>query len=346
MMYKIDIIPGYKCNFRCKYCFEQLSNIAYNNTYMSDDIINNTVKYIKEVYKKIGDNNKLCIVCYGGEPLLHTDIISKFINELYDTDILFNIVTNGYLINTCRNVLCNWKKILGCKLNIIVSYDYSLQNIHRMDDSYNLVRNNILYLYKNKYKVSTITVFPIGDLPKFYDVFEDFLKLRKKIHNLKLCFNIDRINASNTSFNEEKTREALEKIKNWKINNPNVDYIEYNNGCGYRNYREEDCIFGNVYSGIDVNGNIYPTYNAAFAKENIREMIYLGNVKDSIYDLDNRRNYLLNTLNFDIGETCKSCGVPCRVFPWRTITSNIDEFNKMPSEEHCYIHKLLAEYLS
>jgi hypothetical protein len=54
---------------------------------------------------------------------------------------------------------------------------------------------------------------------------------------------------------------------------------------------------------------------------------------------------LFKDLNFNTPKECEGCNVPCRVFPWDTIKTDISEFNGMPEEEHCIILKLLAEYI-
>ena len=351
MEYIIDIIPGYGCNFRCKYCFEKLSEHNYINKFMSNDIINETIKYIENFisYKSLGDKNfKLRLVFYGGEPLLYLDVIEKIINGLNKYDnINYYIVTNGYLISKKIKILNELKDKTNNHLFISISYDYFLQEKNRNKDTYNYIRNNIFYLYRNNFKVSTISVFPKSDLQYFCETFLDFLKLKKKIPSLIFRFNIDRLNVSDSIFNYEKTEESLKKFFNYiRLNNYNVsDFICYNEDSGYRKFRLKDCIYANVYCAIDINGDIYPACNSVFSSDKIKNMLLLGNVKEDSNILFNRHNRIVNSLNLDIPEKCKICNNICRVMPWRTIKNDISGINGMPSKEHCVIHGLLTKYL-
>ena len=349
MKYKFDINVGYGCNFRCNYCFEKLGDKNYENKCMSDEVIERSIEYIKHLSTKTLAGNDITLCFYGGEPLLYINIIEKFIDQLKDNEnILYCIMTNGTLIRNYRTNLLKLKHILKNKLNIGVSYDYALQNKNRQENTYDIVRKNIIWLYDNKFNVDTGTVFPRGDLPKFYDVFLDFIELRKRIPTMRLRYNIDRVNASDTSFDEEETRKALKKTKAWIIeHNLNRSAIYYNNSCKYRGDRAEDCIVGEVYASVCVTGDIYPMYNVMHALPNIRDMLYLGNVFDDFDELDKKHKELFSSLNFIVPEECVKCKAPCRVLPWRTIKNgSIDEFNTMPSEEHCRIHQILYEELN
>ena len=62
-------------------------------------------------------------------------------------------------------------------------------------------------------------------------------------------------------------------------------------------------------------------------------------------ELDKKHEELFKDLNFNTPKECEGCNVPCRVFPWDTIKTDISEFNTMPEKDHCTILKLLAEYI-
>lgn len=349
--YAIDINVGYNCNFRCKYCFEKLGDKNYNNTQMSQEVIEKTCEYIEHLLNTRFKNDKIRLYFYGGEPLLHIDVIESFITRFCNNEkVSFDITTNGTLIDKYIDRLVLFKQKTNNRLGIAVSYDYSLQDVNRQEGTYKLIRDNILLIHKNNIKVSTITVFTKESLQYFDKVVLDFLKLRRQIPYLKLVFNIDRVNASNTIFDKDKSKEALSKTKNMFSNSSiNVlsDYIKYNDSCRFRNDREPLCIIGAMYTGFTVDGSMYPMYNILHAPEYARKLLYLGNVTtDNFEQLDKNHEILYKTLNFDAPEQCRSCNIPCRVLPWRTMKSdNIDEFNKMPEEEHCEIHHLLADFL-
>lgn len=341
--FKIDIVPGYDCNFRCKYCFEQLSDKNYKSISMSDDVIENTAKYIlkcNNYYKNI-----ILLSVFGGEPLLHTDIIDKIMDKLHYYNRLI-LITNGTLIDQRKNWLLDIRQKLYGNIFINISYDYSLQDINRQKGTYDLVRENIRWLYRNNFDIKTISVIPRGFIPQIFDIFLDFYELSKEIPRLKFSYNIDRVNASGTTFDFEKSEAGLKKLNEYIVKNNLWKLVSYNASCGYRNDRHPLCVWGNVHSVIDIDGSIYPSYNVVFEPEIKRKMMYLGNVNEDFRSLMVRRKELFSMLNFDVGKKCDECGIACRVQPWRTIKNDISEFNGMPNEEHCIIHKLLAKYLT
>lgn len=73
--------------------------------------------------------------------------------------------------------------------------------------------------------------------------------------------------------------------------------------------------------------------------------MYLGNINEDFAVLDKKRDDLISSLNYDIGEECRDCGTPCQLLPWNTIQTGAEEFNAMPDENHCRIHKLVKKYL-
>ena len=339
-----DLIPGYGCNFRCSYCFNKRNEgKAYKNMSMSEETIKRTTDYMKYVMERY-PNYIFHTTMYGGEPLLYTDIIE----ELYDRcPIKPVIVTNGILIDKKFDWIKNFQLKTHRSLFICVSYDYSLQNVHRQDNTYDIVRNNIRLLYQNDIPFRTITVFPRGDLPLIYDVYMDYLELLKEIPTLKLSFNIDRVNVSNTQFDEIKSQKAFEKIQNYNTQNNLVDTISYNiNYDARRTKKDNTCLWGNVFSAIDVSGDIYPCCNSVWEPDNILDIIHLGNIYEDFSVLDDKRKSKIEQLSkYPYPNECLDCNVPCRVMPWRTIKNDISEYNGMPPEDHCRLHKMLAKYL-
>mgnify|MGYP002516090691 FL=1 len=88
----ITLIPSFKCNFNCPYCYENhaskdmLNQNNYNN--IVDEIISTNIKNVN-------------IHLFGGEPLLFINDICIFLDKLKEKDfeITGGITTNGYLLN-------------------------------------------------------------------------------------------------------------------------------------------------------------------------------------------------------------------------------------------------------
>ena len=99
--YQIDINVGYDCNFRCSYCFEKLGDKNYKNSKMSPEVISKACEYVNHLLETRFKNDRVNLCFYGGEPLLHMDIIEEYIIAFKDNErVIFDITTNGTLINT------------------------------------------------------------------------------------------------------------------------------------------------------------------------------------------------------------------------------------------------------
>ena len=344
-IYILDIGLGNECNFRCKYCFEQKSQIAYTRFIDNEEIFIKTCEYIDFILNnELSSKDKLCITFYGGEPLLYIDKIIKFTNRFKSRIYKYNIVTNGYLLDKYLDKLL-YIRSSGCSLKLQVSYDYYLQNKNRQNNTYSKIRDNIKLMHKYNFKCNTITVFPYSDLQYFDKVFFDILELKKELPKLNTVFNVDRSNISNTSFNKELCIPGFTRVKEY-LDTYNLDnFLQYNGRCGDRTETKKLCMIGNIYAAIDIQGNIYPAYNVIYTRPELQKLIIYGTVFQDFTEISKYKNKLLSSLNFTLPDKCRDCNSPCRVFPWSTIKTSLDEFNGLPSEEHCEVHKFLHEYL-
>lgn len=90
------------CNFSCVYCYEE--GQVCRKKIMDNSTLDMTVDWYKRIIEK--NNYTECrISLFGGEPLLHKDLIKDFINKISkimeEKNILFSITmtTNGYLLD-------------------------------------------------------------------------------------------------------------------------------------------------------------------------------------------------------------------------------------------------------
>ena len=92
--FNYTIAPTLNCNFHCVYCYEE----GHRYHTMSETTINQTIKYIND--KRTNSTQGLSIAWYGGEPLLHPEIIEKITNGIrIDENYNAIIVTNGYYLD-------------------------------------------------------------------------------------------------------------------------------------------------------------------------------------------------------------------------------------------------------
>ena len=96
----LTILPTWKCNFNCPYCYERAKNVQ---DYAMNE--KSQCALIRFVQKQIGNYKKLRVCWFGGEPLLETEIIdrlsTKFLQICKTRYIPYSaeIITNGYSLN-------------------------------------------------------------------------------------------------------------------------------------------------------------------------------------------------------------------------------------------------------
>ena len=81
----------YKCNFRCRHCYNSSGEHNLCNKELSDEEMVVLVKGIAEY-----NPDSVCIC--GGETLLRKELVYEIGNILKKCDCSYNIVTNGYLM--------------------------------------------------------------------------------------------------------------------------------------------------------------------------------------------------------------------------------------------------------
>lgn len=91
------IAPGLDCNYSCHYCFEN----GKRHQVMSPNMVSEVCKFIIESAKENKKIKKLGITWFGGEPLLHLDIIADISRTVmsycteYEIEYSAGIYTNG-----------------------------------------------------------------------------------------------------------------------------------------------------------------------------------------------------------------------------------------------------------
>lgn len=90
------------CNFACVYCYEECQ--TERKFVMDNEILGKVIEWYK--YKLLKGNYKKCkITLFGGEPLIHKNLIKKFIKTIKEftiqenIDLKLAIITNGYLLD-------------------------------------------------------------------------------------------------------------------------------------------------------------------------------------------------------------------------------------------------------
>lgn len=153
---KLTIIPTYRCNFNCTYCYQrQLEGYGfdYDKGIIDEEILNSLEVYLKGITI---NKKQLHIEWFGGEPTLVTDLIVEFNHRIKDiceeNDCIFtsSIVTNGYLLDE-KTVERLYKS--GVK-NALITVD-GPKEIHDKrrilrdgSGTYDKIMNNLVYASK------------------------------------------------------------------------------------------------------------------------------------------------------------------------------------------------------
>ena len=94
----LTVCPTLACNFACPYCYEER-----RGGHMGQDVQDALVRFVHGQLERFG-LRRMCVVWFGGEPLLFPDIIDALSTRLIDEARAFgveyhaNIVTNASLL--------------------------------------------------------------------------------------------------------------------------------------------------------------------------------------------------------------------------------------------------------
>lgn len=149
------IVPTFKCNFSCPYCYE-----VKNGQTMNIETAKNVIEFIK---KSAHGSRAVYISWYGGEPLMAIDIIS-YISENLMT--YFNsqsieyssaMVTNGYFVS--EDVVKDLKRynIKSCQITldgIAATHNRKRFDKETREPSFDKIINNIKILHAEGIKVT------------------------------------------------------------------------------------------------------------------------------------------------------------------------------------------------
>lgn len=143
----IDIT--YKCNFRCKHCFNSSGEHTRKMSEMTDEII---MKVANELFGKGIEN--LCIC--GGEPMLRASLVYQlaYLKKRKYPNVNISMVSNGFLIGDEEA-----KRLADAGVNHVqISVDGEKTNhdwLRNKNGSYDKAISAITYLLKNGIQVAT-----------------------------------------------------------------------------------------------------------------------------------------------------------------------------------------------
>ncbi len=147
------ILPTTCCNARCFYCYES----DYEHLTMSEQTANEVVDFIAS---HCGDEKKVTLSWFGGEPTLGVNRIRQICNGLNSKEIEYScsMISNGYLFN--EELVKEAKELWKLK-TIQITLDGTEEIYNKVksyvgikESAYKKVLNNIELILKNDIRVS------------------------------------------------------------------------------------------------------------------------------------------------------------------------------------------------
>lgn len=114
------IAPGLDCNYNCHYCFEN----GKRHQVMSSDMVSEVCEFIIENAKKNRKIEKLGITWFGGEPLLHLDVIENITRTVmsfcaeHEIEYSAGIYTNGRYLTSENSRLLKELRVKYAQISV------------------------------------------------------------------------------------------------------------------------------------------------------------------------------------------------------------------------------------
>jgi len=190
------IAPGMKCNNKCSYCFLATQSSVDRTKTMTPEIASDVAKYICSQLDKNPNVSDVLVTWFGGEPLLHLDIIEiisrKIIKYTDNRKINYSadMPTNALLLNP--DVLRKLHELRITQITITVD---GLRNSHCISkgvslEEYDTVIDNICYVAENtdiKRLIVRLNI-PNNNLDEAIATTDYLIKLHGLLGKIWLCY--------------------------------------------------------------------------------------------------------------------------------------------------------------
>lgn len=278
--YSIVIIITHDCNFRCPYCFEN-GSAGYTSKSRKRAISQKEVdKIFKYIEKALSEGKELKnLTLFGGEPLLkeNVEIVDYIVHKAKKYNIEISAVTNGYDLDSYFYLI---DKDMISHLEITLDGIKEVNNVRRVHkdklDTFEKITKNIDYVIKNTHgKIDLISNLDDTSAQRIESLIE-FYK------------NMDWLSSENFSYYFRSLHACYEKNPVQKVNEHIIakqkeDDLRINHFYEHarinmrleRLFKEKKVPYyspaycGAIGSilGFDMDGNVYPCWEAAGRKE-------------------------------------------------------------------------------
>lgn len=346
-LYRFELNLGYKCNFRCSYCFEPLSPIGFSNADVTSEQLHRFADYMKYVAERLGSGVFHSICVYGGEPFLYFDRLVPFLLELKGTIHIFSLTTNGSMIKARLPELLQLQQALGGGLHINVSYDFTHQDKTRQAGTYQSVRDSVLLLDAHGFHVTCNTVLDRYTLPRIDETVRDFFALRQQCSNLVTKCQLARNRGDLDGVDVLQVRRALSRVASYFAQRPELRRSFFiNPSLTYRGATLPYALTNNILLAMTPGGELYPGYDLPYMSDVARRYTLIGNIADDFDQIERNRLAMVEKLHLETPERCRTCDALCRFLPWMRMGDDIAEWGALPEQIYCDMYRLLTKYIS
>lgn len=304
-IFSLTILLAQECNMKCTYCY------AENGEYDDKGIMTEQTakKAIDFLIEQSGDNKRLSVALFGGEPLIAIPVMKKLVTYIRESEMVtgkkieINMTTNGTLINKdIENYLINndihiqisidgdkethdFNRILGNKkgsYDTVIKHTESMRNKNLLSARATLTGKQLnmcqTFDHLDFLGFHSIAIAPASNLLSEHD-FEQLIQ--------------EEINFARY-FEQFVKNKEYKKAKKMKMIIGNLKKIH---SGGMRNL---PCGVGRNMYAVDIHGNLFPCHRFVNAKEYI-----IGNVNS----VANKRVDFLNEIKLSNHIQCHNCWV-------------------------------------
>lgn len=218
VMFQLILNMTEDCNLRCKYCYlSEVYDYTRNRTCntMSFDVAKRAInQFMTKIRKTMTFNpgKKAAVTFYGGEPLMNFSVLKssvEYINKEYsDVDVLYNITTNGTLLNE------EYAKFLTDNNFVIsVSFDGSKENHDRNrvfangTGSFDVIYSNLKRFKENYPDYPTIRLLLVQDY--YTDMLANDKFFEENANIIPNVAMVNFVSSTNTSYFDNVTQENI-----------------------------------------------------------------------------------------------------------------------------------------
>ena len=261
--YNVELTTTQKCNFRCKYCFENDKETPELNLLEKNLQIVKSQLYTLFSNKWFNNNfESFQIVFWGGEPSLNINIIENVVDEFKNDDrVSFYIYTNGSMIKELLPSLlkCKNKTVQkAAKFMTQISYDGNpVNDFTRIPKdgrkSSEIVREALELLKQNDLPFTMKATLEQKNFKYLPEIWEDFHNLYNEFgKNIKYALTVDYHNVEVMKYYSEIERALIEvakKEKQFILKNDRMLSTIFEK-------RKAACSAGRQSVAIDIDGTI------------------------------------------------------------------------------------------